>query len=98
MLSATVKRANNTASNTLVVMILWFVLTPIAILYLLFAPARVIDNAGEAKKQMSLVGVIAVIFLAVIALGLVSAVVSKLDKSQNIEQKAPKISKTTPNP
>jgi len=97
MLSATVKRANNTASSTLLVMILWFVLTPIAILYLLFAPEKVVDNSGEAKKQMGIVGVIAVIFLAVIALGIVSAVVSKSDKSQNIEQKAPKISKTTPN-
>jgi uncharacterized membrane protein YhaH (DUF805 family) len=97
MLNATVKRANNTASSTLVVMILWFVLTPIAVLYLLFAPEKVTDNSGEAKKQMSLIGVIAVIFLAVIALGIVSAVVSKSDKSQNIEQEAPKISKTTPN-
>jgi hypothetical protein len=97
MLNATVKRANNTASNTLVVMILWFVLTPIAVLYLLFAPEKVVDNAGEAKKRMSLVGVIAVIFLAVVALGLVSAVVSKINKPQNIEQQAPKISKTTPN-
>ena len=97
MLNATVKRANNTASSTFLVMVLWFVLTPIVILYLLFAPEKVVDNSGEAKKQMSIVGIIAIIFLAVIVLGIVSAVVSKSHDSQNIEQQAPKISKNISN-
>jgi len=99
MLNATIKRANNTASSTFLIVIVWLFLTPIAILYLLFAPAKVVDSSDEAKKQMSIVGIIAIIFLGIIVLGVVSTVISKLAKShdsQKIEQQPPKISKNAP--
>ena len=90
ILNATIKRANNTVSSTLLILIIWFLLTPISVLYLLFAPAKAVDNSGEQKKQLNIMGVIAIIFFGIVVLGMVSAVVfSKFVKyhdSQKIEQ------------
>ena len=90
ILNATIKRANNTASNTFLILVIWFLLTPIAILYLLFAPAKVADSSGEQKKQLGIMGVIAIIFVGIVVLGIVSAVVipklAKSHDSQKVEQ------------
>jgi len=90
VLNATIKRANNTASSTLLILVIWFLLTPIAILYLLFAPPKAVDSSGEQKKQLGIMGVIAIIFVGIVVLGIVSAVVipklAKSHDSQKIEQ------------
>ena len=84
ILNATIKRANNTASSTFLILVIWFLLTPIAILYLLFAPAKAVDSSGEQKKQLGIMGVIAIIFVGIVVLGIVSAVViPKLAKSHD---------------
>ena len=90
ILNATIKRANNTASSTFLILVIWFLLTPIAILYLLFAPAKAVDSSGEQKKQLGIMGVIAIIFIGIVVLGIVSAVVipklAKPHDSQKVEQ------------
>ena len=90
VLNATIKRANNTASSTFLILVIWFLLTPIAILYLLFAPAKAVDSSGEQKKQLGIMGVIAIIFFGIVVLGIISAVVipklAKSHDSQKVEQ------------
>ena len=87
---ATIKRANNTVSSTFLILIIWFFLTPIAVLYLLFAPAKAVDSSGEQKKQLGIMGVVAIIFVGIVVLGIVSAVVipklAKSHDSQKVEQ------------
>ncbi len=87
---ATLKRARETASSTFLTMFLWVLFTPLVILYLLFAPAKVVDSLGEQKKQLGIMGVIAIIFIGIVVLGIVSAVVipklAKPHDSQKVEQ------------
>ncbi len=87
---ATLKRARETASSTFLTMLLWLIFTPIVILYLLFAPAKAVDSLGEQKKQLGIMGVIAIIFIGIVVLGIVSAVVipklAKSHDSQKVEQ------------
>ncbi len=96
ILNATIKRANNTASSTFLILVIWFLLTPIAILYLLFAPAKAVDSSGEQKKQLGIMGVIVIIFFGIVVLGIVSAVVlPKLVKSRD-SQKTEQHTQNTP--
>ena len=87
---ATLKRARETASSTFLTMVLWLLFTPLVILYLLFAPAKVVDSSGEEKKQLGIMGIIAIIFVGIFVLGILSAVlIPKLANShdsQKIEQ------------
>ena len=87
---ATLKRARATASSTFLTMFLWLIFTPIVILYLLFAPAKAVDSSGEQKKQLGIIGVVAIIFVGIVVLGIVSAVVipklAKSHDSQKVEQ------------
>ncbi len=96
ILNATIKRANNTASSTFLILVIWFLLTPIAILYLLFAPAKAVDSSGEQKKQLGIMGVIAIIFVGIVVLGIVSAVViPKLAKSHDVEKSQQQMQNTS---
>ena len=96
ILNATIKRANNTASSTFLILVIWFLLTPIAILYLLFAPAKAVDSSGEQKKQLGIMGVIAIIFFGIVVLGIVSAVViPKLAKSHDVEKSQQQMQNTS---
>lgn len=93
-LNTAIKRANNTALNTLLILVMLFFLTPIAILYLLFTPAKAVDSSNKQKKQLGIIGVIGIIFISI--LGIVSSVVNpKLVKFYN-SQKVKQQTQSTP--
>ena len=72
---AAVKRANQTGSSVYLIMFLWIFLTPIAVIYLLFAPAKPNSEGGSEKKSVHPVVIIVAILGIIILLGIVSAVV-----------------------
>ena len=76
---AVIKRARATATSTWLVVLLWFVLTPVAILYLVFAPSVQDKTQQKGSRLVSLL----VIGFVVIVLGVLAAVtIPKLAKSK----------------
>jgi len=79
-IAATVKRARETVSSVGTVMFLWIFLTPVAILYLLFAPPKTDD------AQQSYLKIFVVIFVIVVILGIVTAIlIPKMVKNKELE-------------
>jgi len=66
---ATVKRARDTASSVGLIMFLWLFLTPIAIIYLLFAPTKKSDDVSHD----SFLRIIIIVLIIIVVFGIVSA-------------------------
>lgn len=81
-----VKRANQTGSSVFLIMFLWIFLTPVAVIYLLFAPAKPKSEGESEKKGVHPVVIIVAIFGMIILLGIVSAVV--LPKLAGVKEEA----------
>jgi len=76
---AVIKRARATATNTWVVILLWFILTPVAMLYLVFAPSV----QDTEQKGSSSLGTFLVIGFVVVIIGILAAVtIPKLAKAK----------------
>ncbi len=72
---AAVKRANQTNSSAYLIMFLWIFLTPVAVIYLLFAPAKPKSEGESNKKGVNAVVILVAIFGMIVLLGIVSALV-----------------------
>ncbi len=68
LLSSTIKRARETSSSTLLIMIMWVLFTPIAMLYLMFSAN------GKNKEKSSSILTIPLIILGITVLGVLVAV------------------------
>jgi len=80
-LAATVKRARDTSSSVALIMFLWVFLTPIAVIYLLFAPGQERGENGESKSKGSLGLIVVIIFAGIVVMGILAAVaIPKLAK------------------
>jgi len=90
-LIATYKRANQTASSNGLVLLLWFLLTPIGIIYLLLAPAKK-ENAEKSSGFLAflVVGVFGLLILGI----LLSVAIPKFaqhDNNQTTQQSLPHV-------
>jgi ABC-type molybdate transport system permease subunit len=78
-IAAVVKRARETATSVGLIIFLWIVLTPIIVLYLLFAPAK----RGENEKMSAWSIVLSIIISIVIVLALLFVIaLPKLAKTR----------------
>ncbi len=78
---AALKRARETASSTFLTMILWLIVTPLVILYLLIAAPK----TGE-KQSVNVARVVVLLFAVIIVLGVAGAfVIPKLAKQHDTQ-------------
>jgi len=81
VISSTLKRARATDYNTSVMMVIWILLTPIAMLYLIFSP-----NSNNDKEKSS--NLFVPIIFVILILGILAAVaIPKLSETRQDAQK-----------
>jgi len=81
VISSTVKRARATGSSISLIMIIWVLFTPIAMLYLIFS-----DNSNNTKENSSVLTIPLVILVVVILGILVAVAIPKIQETKQAAQ------------
>ena len=79
LLSSAIKRARDTSASVVLIMILFFTITPAAIIYLIFASQKG-DNTNKGSKKFGMI--IGVVFLVGVLGSLAIVTVSKLAETK----------------